>query len=108
MDFEPNSEQQMLIDQVRRYVREEIIPLEAKLDPDASELDPADYKRLTEKTKAMGRTKVDWQLHAYGGAVHAFTNPEAGTAGNPAFAYNAEEDRRSWSAMLGLLQEAFA
>ena len=36
MDFEPNSEQQMLIDQVRRYVREEIIPLEAKLDPDAS------------------------------------------------------------------------
>ena len=37
MDFEPNSEQQMLIDQVRRYVREEIIPLEAKLDPDAAE-----------------------------------------------------------------------
>ena len=34
MDFEPNSEQQMLIDQVRRYVREEIIPLEARLDPD--------------------------------------------------------------------------
>ena len=46
MDFEPSSEQQMLIDQVRRYVREEIIPLEAKLDPDAAELDPADYARL--------------------------------------------------------------
>jgi hypothetical protein len=29
MDFEPSSEQQMLIDQVRRYVREEILPLEA-------------------------------------------------------------------------------
>jgi alkylation response protein AidB-like acyl-CoA dehydrogenase len=51
MDFEPSSEQQMLIDQVRRYVREEIIPLEARLDPDASELDPEDYKRLTEKTR---------------------------------------------------------
>ena len=59
MDFEPNSEQQMLIDQVRRYVREEIIPLEAKLDPDASELDPADQARLVEKTKAMGLYGID-------------------------------------------------
>ena len=59
MDFEPSSEQQMLIDQVRRYVREEIIPLEAKLDPDASELPDEDYKRLTEKTKAMGLFGID-------------------------------------------------
>ena len=59
MDFEPSSEQQMLIDQVRRYVREEIIPLEAKLDPDASELDPADHARLVEKTKAMGLFGID-------------------------------------------------
>jgi dienelactone hydrolase len=56
----------------------------------------------------MSRTKVDWQLHAYGGAVHAFTNPEAGNAGNAAFAYNEAADRRSWAAMLGLLREAFA
>jgi dienelactone hydrolase len=40
--------------------------------------------------------------------VHAFTNPEAGNAGNAAFAYNEAADRRSWAAMLGLLQEAFA
>ena len=59
MDFEPNSEQQMLIDQVRRYVREEIIPLEARLDPDASELDPTDQARLVEKTKAMGLYGID-------------------------------------------------
>jgi alkylation response protein AidB-like acyl-CoA dehydrogenase len=59
MDFEPNSEQQMLIDQVRRYVREEIIPLEAKLDPDASEIEAADYARLTDKTKAMGLFGID-------------------------------------------------
>src|SRR5215831_3716492 len=59
MDFEPSSEQQMLIDQVRRFVREEIIPLEAKLDPDASELPDDDYKRLTEKTKAMGLFGID-------------------------------------------------
>src|SRR6516165_723286 len=59
MDFEPSSEQQMLIDQVRRFVREEIIPLEAKLDPDAADLEPEDYKRLTEKTKAMGLFGID-------------------------------------------------
>src|SRR3954471_22061324 len=59
MDFEPSSQQQMLIDHVRRYVREEITPLEATLDPDASELDPADYQRLTEKTKAMGLFGID-------------------------------------------------
>src|SRR5258707_4521503 len=59
MDCEPSSEQQMLIDQVRRYVREEIIPLEAKLDPDAAELDAADHARLVEKTKAMGLFGID-------------------------------------------------
>src|ERR1051326_7610114 len=59
MDFEPNSEQQVLIDQVRRFVREEIIPLEAKLDPDAADLEPEDYKRLVEKTKAMGLFGID-------------------------------------------------
>jgi len=59
MDFEPSSEQQMLIDQVRRFVREEIIPLEAKLDPDAADLEPEDYKPLTEKTKAMGLFGID-------------------------------------------------
>ena len=59
MDFEPSSEQQMLIDQVRRYVREEILPLEARLDPDASELPPEDFKRLSDKTKAMGLFGID-------------------------------------------------
>ena len=52
---------------------------------------PADVAAFEE---AMGRTKVDWQLHAYGGAVHAFTNPEAGTAGNRRSAYNEAADRR--------------
>ena len=65
---------------------------------------PADVAAFEE---AMGRTKVDWQLHAYGGAVHAFTNPDADNAGTPALGYNEAADRRSWAAMLGLLQEAF-
>jgi len=55
----------------------------------------------------LRKTKVDWQLHSYGGTVHSFTNPEAGKVGVPALAYNAVADRRSWKAMLDLFAEAF-
>ena len=55
----------------------------------------------------MRKTTVDWQLSCYGGAVHSFTNPDADKLGNPAFAYNAAADRRSWAAMLSLFEEAF-
>jgi dienelactone hydrolase len=55
----------------------------------------------------MRKTTVDWQLCSYGGAVHSFTNPDADKLGNPAFAYDAAADRRSWAAMLSLFEEAF-
>ena len=35
MDLALNDEQRIIIDMVRRFVREEIIPLEETLDPDA-------------------------------------------------------------------------
>src|SRR5579859_3215740 len=54
MDFEMSEEQALIVDQVRRFVREEVVPLEAKLDPDASRLEPEDQARLTAMTKAMG------------------------------------------------------
>ena len=56
----------------------------------------------------MRATQVDWQFHSYGGAVHSFTNPDAGALGNPAFAYHEAADQRSWSSMLALFEEAFA
>ena len=55
----------------------------------------------------MRQTKVDWQLHAYGGTVHSFTHPDAGKVGNPALAYNAVADKRSWRAMIDLFDEVF-
>ncbi|MER3421154.1 MAG: cyclohexanecarboxyl-CoA dehydrogenase, partial [Chloroflexota bacterium] len=67
MDLEPTDEQRLLIQTVRRYVREQIIPLEAELDPDAYELPQADYQRLVKMTKEMGL----WAMSApveYGGA----------------------------------------
>ncbi|MEO1137518.1 MAG: dienelactone hydrolase family protein, partial [Pseudomonadota bacterium] len=48
-----------------------------------------------------------WQLHAYGGTLHAFTNPNAN---DPDFGtvYDADADRRSWKAMANFLEELFA
>ena len=43
MNLEPTEEQRQIVATVRRFVREEIVPLEAKLDPDASELPAEDF-----------------------------------------------------------------
>jgi len=59
LDLQLNDEQRLIIEQVRRFVREEIEPLEADLDPDASELKPADHERLVEKTKSLGLYGLD-------------------------------------------------
>jgi dienelactone hydrolase len=47
----------------------------------------------------MRRARVDYQLVAYGGAVHSFTNPGAGSDPSKGVAYDARADRRSWEAM---------
>ena len=54
MDLALNDEQRIIIDMVRRFVREEIIPLEETLDPDADEVAPEKLKELVDKTKEMG------------------------------------------------------
>jgi dienelactone hydrolase len=50
---------------------------------------------------------ADWQVHAYGNTMHAFTNP---VANDPAFGtvYQANADRRSWQAAQNFLAEIFA
>ena len=50
---------------------------------------------------------ADWQVHAYGNTVHAFTNPAADDkAGGTA--YDANADRRSWQTLQDFLGEVFA
>ena len=51
MDMAFTEEQRMIVDMVRRFVREEIIPLEDNLDPDADELPSEKLSELVEKTK---------------------------------------------------------
>ena len=59
MDLSFTQEQEMITGLVRRFVREEILPLELKLDPDADALDAADRDRLISKTKEMGLYGLD-------------------------------------------------
>jgi len=66
MDLDLSEEQKLIVAQVRRFVREEIVPLEASLDPDASELPADDFARLADKVKAMGFWGLDIPAE-YGG-----------------------------------------
>ena len=59
MNLELTEEQDMIIGMVRKFVREEILPLELDLDPDADELERDDRERLVEKTKTMGLYGLD-------------------------------------------------
>jgi len=56
----------------------------------------------------MTKAGVDWQIISYGGAVHSFTNPDAGKVGMPGIAYNKSADERSWKAMMAFFDEIFA
>lgn len=49
---------------------------------------------------------ADWQIHGYGHALHAFTNPEANDPDH-GVAYDSTADRRSWQAMVNFLEEIF-
>lgn len=54
MDYARTEEQDLIIGTIRRFIREEIRPLEADLDPDAFSLPPADDSRLRKMVKDMG------------------------------------------------------
>ena len=52
----------------------------------------------------MTEAGVDWQVHVYGGTMHAFTNP---AANDPGFGtvYQADADRRSWDTATRFFEE---
>jgi dienelactone hydrolase len=55
----------------------------------------------------MRKANVDWQMIAYGNAVHAFTTTAAGNDPSTGVAYNAKADKRSWEAMKLFFNEIF-
>jgi dienelactone hydrolase len=56
----------------------------------------------------MDGAGADWQLIAYGRALHSFTNPNVEGMGDPRMAYDPSADRQSWAAALLFLDEALA
>ncbi|MCB1226484.1 MAG: dienelactone hydrolase family protein [Verrucomicrobiales bacterium] len=55
----------------------------------------------------MEAAGVDYQLVEYPGAVHSFTQKDAGNDPSQGRAYNAEADAQSWAAMKAFLAEIF-
>ena len=64
---------------------------------------PDQVVALAEELTAMG---ADWQIHAYGNTMHAFTNPAANDAASGTV-YDADADRRSWQSLQLFLAELF-
>ena len=86
-----------------RNIRAKVLVCHGASDP---LVPPEQVAGFGAKMREVG-SAVDWQLHAYGGVKHSFTNPDADKLGNPALAYNAAADKRSWAAMTGLFEEVF-
>ncbi|MGR8929826.1 MAG: dienelactone hydrolase family protein [Gammaproteobacteria bacterium] len=55
----------------------------------------------------LTKAGADWQVHVYGGTMHAFTNP---VANDPGFGtvYQPVADQRSWRTMQNFFAEIFA
>ena len=82
-------------------IRAKVLALHGWDDP----LAPPDMvAALGDELTGMG---ADWQIHAYGNTLHAFTNPAASdkSAGT---VYDDNANRRSWAAMRYFFDEVFA
>jgi dienelactone hydrolase len=81
-------------------IRAKVLVLHGWDDPMAT---PEAANALAAELSAMG---ADWQLHAYGNTMHAFTNPAANNA-DMGTVYDSVAERRSWQAMNNFLEELF-
>ena len=73
MDLQVSEEQKLLVETVRRFVREQIVPLEAELDPDAIELPEDDRARLVAMTTEMGLRNYSAPVEVGGGGLDVTT-----------------------------------
>ena len=84
-----------------KKIRAKVLVLHGADDPNVP---PQEVAAFEEEMRQAG---VDWQLIAYGGAVHAFTDWSAGSDNSKGAAYNERADRRSWEAMKQFFVEVF-
>ena len=84
-----------------RNIKCKVLALQGADDPFVPAKDLAAFE------DEMRQAKVDWQLVKYGGAVHSFTEKDAGDNAARGAAYNERADRRSWEAMREFFTELF-
>jgi dienelactone hydrolase len=63
-------------------------------------------QNVLDLAKEMTAAKADWQVHAYGHTMHAFT-AEGANMPERGIKYDKAADRRSWSATTDFLKEVF-
>ena len=76
-----------------KNIKAKVLALHGADDPNVPPAEVAAFE------KEMRDAKVDWQLVAYGNAVHSFTDKGAGNDNSKGAAYNEKADRRSWEDM---------
>lgn len=84
-----------------RNIKCKVLALHGADDPNVSAKDLAAFE------DEMRKGKVDWRLIKYGGAVHAFTDWNAGNDNSKGVAYNELADNRSWEDMKQFFAEIF-
>lgn len=84
-----------------KNIRGQILILHGADDPFVPALEVADFER------EMNASKVGYRIEKYPGAVHSFTNPEAGNDNSKGAAYNADADRKSKAEMKKFLTSIF-
>lgn len=82
-------------------IRCRVLALHGADDPNVSKRDLAAFE------DEMRKWNVDWELVQYGGAVHSFTDWDAGNDNSKGVAYNEKADKRSWEAMKQFFSEIF-
>lgn len=84
-----------------KNIRCKVLALHGADDPFESPKDLAAFE------DEMRNAHVDWQLIKYGGAVHSFTDWNAGHDNSKGAAYNEKADKRSWEHMKLFFAEIF-
>ena len=84
-----------------RNIKAKVLVLHGADDPFVP---PKEVEAFQEEMRQGG---VDWQLVAYGGAVHSFTDWNAGNDNSKGAAYHERADKRSWEAMKQFFGELF-
>jgi dienelactone hydrolase len=84
-----------------KNIKAKVLALHGADDPNVP---PTEVQAFEEE---MRKAKVDWELVAYGNAVHSFSDWNAGNDNSKGAAYNEKADKRSWEDMKDFFNELF-